>query len=89
MLLSALIRNCEFKFKCDQSWDLLLRTEHYIYDKVRFCPVCEKNVYMVMNEVELFLAIEQNKCIAIPFDITSIKEQLDKPLLGSIKWGSI
>lgn len=70
---------------CTQSWDSLLEAKYYVYDKVRFCPDCNEKVYIVGSEAELFLAIEHDKCVAIPFDITNAKKQLRKPLLGSIK----
>jgi hypothetical protein len=40
---------------------------------------------LVADEADLFQAIESNYCVAIPFDITNLKKQLDEPLLGSIK----
>lgn len=86
MPLSALIRNCSWKIKCTQSWDSLLEAEFYAYDKVRFCPDCKEKVYIVNDESELFLAIEHDRCVAIPFDITNAKKQLNKPLVGSIKF---
>ena len=85
MKSNNLLRNCAWKFKCTQSWDSLLEAKYYSYDKVRFCPDCKEKVYIVSDESELFLAIEHDKCIAIPFDITNAKKQLNKPLLGSIK----
>lgn len=81
----ALIRNCSWKFRCSQSWDSLLEAQYYAYDRVRFCPDCKEKVYIINDESELFLAIEHDRCVAIPFDITNTAKQLDKVMLGSIK----
>lgn len=81
-----LIRNCSWKFRCSQSWDSLLEAQYYAYDRVRYCSDCGEKVYLIHDEHELFLAIEHNRCVAIPFDITNGKKQLDKPLLGAINF---
>ena len=80
-----LIRNCSWKFKCTKTWDSLLPTKPYTYESTRFCPDCKENVRLVESESSLFLAIEHNQCVAIPFDITNTKKQLDMPLVGSLK----
>jgi hypothetical protein len=85
MKRTHLLRNCSWKFKCERLWDSLLETKSYRSDKVRFCPDCSENVYFVSSESEVFLAIEQNKCIAIPFEITDVHKQMNKTLIGSIK----
>ncbi len=85
MALRALIRNCSWKFRCGRSWDSLLEAQYYAYDKVRFCPDCKEKVYIISDESELFLAIEHDKCVAIPFDITNTAKQLNKPLIGYLK----
>ena len=83
--ITHLIRNCSWKFKCTRTWDSLLLAKPYVYEKIRYCPDCKENVRLVDNESSLFLAIEHNQCVAIPFDITNTKKQLNMPLLGSIK----
>jgi hypothetical protein len=83
-----LIRNCSWKFKCKKTWDSLLETKEYSYQKIRYCPDCKENVHLVTSESSLLLAIEHNYCVAIAFEITHLKKQLDqmgKPLVGSIK----
>jgi len=47
--------------------------------------VCKENVRLVESESSLFLAIEFNQCVAIPFDITRTHKQLNMPLVGSIR----
>ena len=83
--ITHLIRNCSWKFKCTKTWDSLLLAKPYVYGKIRYCPDCKENVRLVDNESSLFLAIEHNHCVAIPFEITNTHKQLNMPLLGSIK----
>lgn len=83
--ITHLIRNCSWKFKCDKTWDVLLLAKPYVYEKIRYCPDCKENVRLVDNESSLFLAIEHNQCVAIPFNITNTRRQLDKPLIGSLR----
>jgi hypothetical protein len=45
-------------------------------------------VKLITDERSLLLAIEHNYCVAIAFEITHLKqqlEQMDKPLVGSIR----
>jgi hypothetical protein len=83
--VTHLIRNCSWKFKCTRTWDSLARDKRYVFDKIRYCEDCKENVRLVDNESSLFLAIEFNQCVAIPFEITNVKKTLNQPLLGSIK----
>jgi len=83
--VTHLIRNCSWKFKCNRTWDSLLLAKPYTFEGTRYCPDCKENVRLVKNESSLFLAIEHNRCVAIPFEITNAKKQLDKPILGSLK----
>ena len=83
-----LIRNCSWKFKCTKTWDSLLIAKPYAFERRRYCPDCKENVHLVTSESSLLLAIEHNYCVAIAFEITHLKQQLDqmgKPLVGSIK----
>lgn len=83
--VTHLIRNCSWKFKCTRTWDSLLLAKPYAYENERYCPDCKENVSLVNSERSLFLAIEFNQCVAIPFDITNVHKQLNKPLLGSVR----
>jgi len=79
------IRNCSWKFKCTRTWDSLSQAKPYVFEKIRYCSDCKENVRLVESERSLFLAIEHNQCVAIPFDITNVHKQLNMPLIGSIK----
>ena len=79
-----LIRNCSWKFKCKKTWDSLLETKEYSYQKIRYCPDCKEDVHLVASEKELFIKIEHDRCVAIPFEITRFSKQLNRPLLGSV-----
>ena len=56
------IRNCTFGFKCTKSWDKMVQTQSR---DVKFCDNCQKEVYLVTDEIELMEAIELNRCVAI------------------------
>ena len=83
--VTHLIRNCSWKFKCTKTWDSLLPAKPYTFESTRYCPDCKENVRLVTSESSLFLAIEHNQCVAIPFEITNTQKMLDIPLLGSLK----
>ncbi len=78
------IRNCAWKFKCNRTWDSLSQSKPYVFEEVRYCPDCKEKVHLVESKSELFMAIEFNQCVAIPFEITNVKRMLDKPLVGHI-----
>jgi Zn finger protein HypA/HybF involved in hydrogenase expression len=80
-----LIRNCSWKFKCKKTWDSLLETKEYSYQKIRYCPDCKEDVHLVTSEKELFIKIEHDRCVAIPFEITRFSKQLNRPLLGAVR----
>jgi len=63
----------------------LEKAKQFNYDLIRHCTDCNENVYLVHNEEELLLMIEQNKCVSIPFDITNTHKQMSMPLMGSLK----
>lgn len=84
-----LIRNCEFKFKCDRQWDSLRKLPE-LGDSIRACDNCKKPVYFVKNEEELSYRICLNHCVAIDpalnrlvFDKDIIKKA-SRPLLGHV-----
>ncbi len=84
--VTHLIRNCSWKFKCSRTWDSLSQAKPYVFGKIRYCSDCKENVRLVESQSELFMAIEFNQCVAIPFEITNINNMLEKPLVGSIKF---
>ena len=83
--VTHLVRNCSWKFKCKRTWDSLSQAKPYVFEKIRYCPDCKENVRLVESESELFMAIEFNQCVAIPFDITNVHKQLNMPLVGYVK----
>ncbi len=83
--VTHLIRNCSWKFKCSRTWDSLFQAKPFVFGKIRYCSDCKENVRLVESQSELFMAIEFNQCVAIPFDITNVHKQLNMPLVGSIK----
>lgn len=87
---SHLIRNCNFKFTCERTWDSLSE----LIDKplaegiVRYCDKCLENVYLVRSADALLLHIELDHCVAVPVEITnmfSAHESLANPLVGVVK----
>lgn len=66
------IRNCRFKHECDQSWVGMKETGR---PHVRFCEQCRQEVYYVKNRTELALAIQNNRCVCMPYDLFDRKEQ--------------
>ena len=79
------VRNCEFKFKCIQNWDLLGIKEG-IKD-VKYCSECQKDVHLVKDAWELVIAIEKNYCVAIS-RITSIEAKNVKNI-GKMSLGHV
>jgi hypothetical protein len=56
------LRNCQFNFKCSQTWEGLEETG---LPGVRNCKECSSWVYIVKTDKELVKAIKSNKCVAI------------------------
>ena len=67
------IRNCTFAFKCEAKWDCLEILE---FDNIRFCNICQKEVYFCHDDEDLAKGIRLNRCIAFfkPTEIPSIPE---------------
>ena len=59
------LRNCNFKFRCTQKWQLLEVTSEA---GVRFCPECQKDVHLVKSSADLYEFLKNDFCIAIPFE---------------------
>lgn len=55
------IRNCVFAFKCEAKWDNL---EILSCDNIRFCNVCQREVYFCYDDYELISNIHSNRPIA-------------------------
>jgi len=56
------IRNCPFAYRCEARWESLVPTRHA---RIRFCPVCQKEVHQSLSETELIENVQLNRCIAI------------------------
>lgn len=62
--INPLIRNCKFKFKCENKWGDLEVIEDY--SDRRHCKDCQKDVHLVENIFDLRKALEFDVCIAVP-----------------------
>lgn len=56
------VRNCSFKYECDQLWENLHETDG---DSVKHCHKCNESVYLVKDAWDLTLALDKNRCVAI------------------------
>ena len=62
------IRNCVFAFKCDAVWEEMEvhETDDFVNsDAVRFCDICQKEVFLSTNDDDLLKNIKLNRCVAI------------------------
>jgi hypothetical protein len=55
------IRNCTFAFKCEAKWKYLEKLDH---DNIRFCNICQKEIYFCYDDYELISSIHLNRCVA-------------------------
>lgn len=66
-----LVRNCNFKFKCTETWESLNHQKNAtetIQDGnlvKRLCSNCDRYVYLVENQDQLLFALRDDNCIAI------------------------
>jgi hypothetical protein len=56
------IENCNFNYKCPKIWDDLVKTDN---EDIRYCSMCNDNVYKVTNEEEFLKMSCENKCVYI------------------------
>ncbi len=56
------IKSYVFRNDCRVNWDLLTRTDN---NDIRFCRECRKNVYKVVNDLELSMRAHNSQCVAI------------------------
>lgn len=59
---AAVIRNCEFRFRCDRTWGSLQATAD---EAVRYCAQCRHTVHYCRTPVELQAALVENRCVAV------------------------
>jgi hypothetical protein len=65
MVENVVIRNCAFAFKCEARWEQLEILE---WENIRFCNVCQKEVYYCYDDFELISNIYLNRCVAFERD---------------------
>ncbi len=89
-MTNYLIRNCKFRYKCKEQWqDLLVDPDT---DRIRFCRVCQEDVYRCENDEELREALMNDHCVAlvekmgdeIPAMVGKIDSGYDSG--GGLKW---
>ena len=77
---TALIRNCRFKFQCEQDWSTLPETDD---PAIRHCACCNEDVHLCRNADQLHQALSNNWCVAIArFDR---KRDLASMMVGEIE----
>ncbi len=81
-----LIRNCDFKLKCNQTWDSFSEVSGIDSNDRKYCKQCDQLVQRVTNSEELLKALLLDLCVAIPIELTdSIRSDIDSFLIGSLK----
>jgi hypothetical protein len=71
---NSVLRNCKFKFKCEQVWEELEETE---FPQIRNCSKCNESVHFIDSDKRLLEAIQDNLCVAV--------KKSDKIYMGSIR----
>lgn len=56
------IVNCEFIFKCPQSWEKMDNTD---IDGVRYCGECQRDVHFAETDADLRRLSIEGKCVAL------------------------
>lgn len=56
------IRNCRFRFKCPNEWELLSLTDQ---EDQRYCNECQRTVYFCKTGKALMAAIQADQCVAV------------------------
>jgi hypothetical protein len=57
--------HCKFPFKCAENWESLAKT---VAPDVRFCDLCQKEVFCCRSDAELVDTITLNRCFVIALD---------------------
>jgi hypothetical protein len=72
------IKNCTFAFRCKANWDTMTPIDNE--GRVRFCLVCQKEVFLCESDQELISNVVNNRCIAL------IRKELghSRRLLGEV-----
>jgi len=56
------ITNCSFKYRCDNKWEDLDKTDQ---PKIRYCRECDRGVHHCDNKTEYQEALKSKRCIAL------------------------
>ncbi len=65
--------DCALKFKCPLRWDDLALTEE---EEVRYCSVCQENVYHTPTLTEFKQRIKEKRCVAVTVESEDEEEIL-------------
>jgi len=79
--INPTLRNCSFKFECDQVWDNLEETKS---KKIKYCTKCNEDVHLVEDGWDLTRAINANYCVAIPRLVIIHANAMRKHNLGQL-----
>ena len=79
--------NCEnaFEFVCPRRWEALGQTEE---PGVRFCGVCNQNVYLCETPLEFVSQGNLGRCVAIPREVTPT-EAFPRHFMGRVALPSV
>lgn len=61
-MVDKILRNCKFKFQCEQQWEHMSTTDN---EDIRFCSKCNETVHLCTNAFTLEMAVRENKCVAL------------------------
>ena len=75
------LRNCTFKFQCNQTWESL---EDVSIPNTKNCNVCNKLVYFVDSDKKLVQAIKNNQCVAIKRSSNGMRKKRSRITVGVI-----
>ena len=77
------LRNCQFAYRCPMTWQSLLTTER---SELRYCPECDRGVYLCRTDNDLLMAVKKNRCVAIVTrDDSGVEEPERRWPLGDIE----
>jgi len=62
-----LIRNCQFRYRCDQQWSTLETDKQK--SNIRHCKVCNEDVHLCKTDKQLLQAIRNNMCVALQVSV--------------------
>ena len=80
-----LIRNCKFKFKCQQEWVDMKKTADLA---IRHCSTCDEDVHLCTTTAGLKQALINNWCMAIFETETETETEGEHPtLIGEVDSG--